>query len=383
MAQFCLGQWSPDVRLLTSLNKEMKMNFLNKLCLLVSITAVPALADTSTTIYWPHHGDRVTKTHYEYVEVPSDTTIWDFSHAIETGDCHEMRWINLGDTLLLKIEQGVQSVYQLHGEILYWNGFENALLCVRDSIAPVDALNVLINGCGVSSPFYFHGSYSGNHAIDMIGNYSVALSENGKLILPNDTVDNAFCVTATRSCLERVSEHKKDNPINEDADTLLREIEVVKRWYSPLFRYPLAENVSCSYYSNQVLLQQSEVTYLCSPEEQEYSLGLLANPESLLRKGIVKGPNGTLAGTSGLSNLADHVSISQSGNQIDVMINESGIDNKEFVVLLCDLQGHVFQYSKQGASGIISFNKGNLNSGVYIIDVTNGDDIVSKKIYIN
>ena len=346
---------------------------------------MPALASSNLRedIYWPHHGDKVMKTHYEYVDVPSDTTLWDFSHAIETGDRHEMRWINLGDSLLVKIEQGVQSVYQLHDDILCWNGFENALLCVRDSIAPVDAFNALINGCGVSSPLYFHGSYSGNHAIDMIGNYSVALSENGKLILPNDTVDNAFCVTATRSCLERVSEHQKEIPISEAADTLIREIEVVKRWYSPLYRYPLAENVSCSYYSNQVLLQQSEVTYLCSPEEQEYSLGLLANPESLLRKGIEQGSNGTLAGTSGLSNLADHVSISQSGNQIDVMINQSGTDNKEFVVLLCDVQGHVFQSSKQRASGIISFNKGNLNAGVYIIEVANGNDIVSKRIYIN
>lgn len=350
---------------------------------MVSVISSSASPNLRMSIYWPHHGDRVTKTHYEYEDVPDDTTVWDFSHAIETGDSHEMRWINLGDTLLVKIEQGVQSVYQLHDDILYWNGFENALLCVRDSIAPVDAFNALINGCSVSSSLYFHGSYSGNHAIDMIGNYSIVLSEFGTLILPNDTVENVLCITATKNCLERVSEHQDEIPINEGADSLLREIEVVKRWYSPMYRYPLAENVSCCYYCNLNLLQKSDMTYLCSPEEQEYSLGLLANPESLLRKGIVKGPNGTLAGTSCLSNLADHVSISQSGNQIDVMINESGIDNKEFVVLLCDVQGHVFQYSKQRASGIISFNKGNLNSGVYIIEVTNGDDIVSKRIYIN
>lgn len=352
-------------------------------CFLICIVPVSVLANVNNTIYWPHHGDRVTKTHYEYVDVPSDTTIWDFSHAIETGDSHEMRWINLGDTLLVKIEQGVQSVYQLHDDTLFWNGYENVLLCVRDSIAPIDAFNALVNGCGVSSPLYFKGSYSGNHAIDVIGHNSVELSEYGTLILPNDTIEDVFCITATKDCLERVSEHKKEDPIHEDNDSLLREVEVVKRWYSPLYRYPLAENVSCGYYSNQVLLQQSEMTYLCSPEEQEYALGLLVNPESLLRKRIVQGSNGALASTSGLTNLADHVSITQSGNHIDVMINESGIDNEEIVVLLCDVQGHVFQSSKQRASGIISFNKGNLNSGVYIIEVANGNDIVSKRIYIN
>ena len=374
----------------------MKTSYLKNLCLIISITAVSAFADTNSSIHWPHHGDRVTKTHYEYIEVPSDTTIWDFSHAIETGDCHEMRWINLGDTLLLKIEQGVQSVYQLHGEILYWNGFENALLCVRDSIAPVDALNVLINGCGVSSPFYFHGSYSGNHAVDMIGNYSVALSENGKLILPNDTVDNAFCVTATRSCLERVSEHKKENPINEDADTLLREIEVVKRWYSPLYRYPLAENVSCSYYSNQVLLQQSEVTYLCCPEEQEYSLGMLCDPETYLRNALGYDTDSDLNSNSNYgilgtnSSLADLVSVMQEQDNIIISINggkgdSNGSDggSDRFMVLLCDVHGRVFHYGTIDGRGSISINTGCLLSGVYLIAIASGDKIETTRIMIN
>lgn len=362
------------------------MDYLKNLCLLTSIIAVSALADTSFTIYWPHHGDRVTKTHYEYVEVPSDTTIWDFSHAIETGDRHEMRWINLGDSLLVKIEQGVQSVYQLHDDILYWNGFENALLCVRDSIAPVDAFNALINGCGVSSPLYFHGSYSGNHAIDMIGNYSVALSENGKLILPNDTVDNAFCVTATRSCLERVSEHQKEIPISEGADTLIREIEVVKRWYSPLYRYPLAENISCSYYSNQVLLQQSEVTYLCGPDEQEYALGVLCDPEAMLRNSIGIGSNSghrVIGRTYGL--LSDSVSIIQNCDRIDVSVNGLGNSNGKVSVLLCDVQGHIWHFQNENVDAECwrcEIATSSLPSGYYLLQIMNKNEKHVERIRI-
>ena len=88
----------------------MKMAYLKNLCLFISITAMSAFADTSFTIHWPHHGDRVMKTHYEFVDVPSDTTIWDFSHAIETGERHEMHWVSIGDSLWVKIEQGVQSI---------------------------------------------------------------------------------------------------------------------------------------------------------------------------------------------------------------------------------------------------------------------------------
>lgn len=372
----------------------MKMNNIKNLFLILSITVAPAFAETASTIHWPHHGDKVTKTHYEYVDVPSDTTVWDFSHAIETGDRHDMRWINLGDTLLVKIEQGVQSVYQLHDDTLFWNGYENALLCVRDSIAPIDALNAFLNGCGISSPLCFHGSYSGNHAIDMIGNYSVELSEYGTLILPNDTVENVLCITATKNCLERVSEHKKENPINEDADTLLREIEVVKRWYSPLYRYPLAENISCSYYSNQVLLQQSEMTYLCSPEEQEYSLGMLCDPETFLRNALGYDTNSNSNSNYGIlgtnSSLADLVSIMQEQDNIIVSINggkgdSNGSDDgsDRFMVLLCDVHGRVFHYSTIDGCGSISINTGCLLSGVYLIAIACGDKVETLRIMIN
>lgn len=364
------------------------MNYIKNPCLLLCIIAVSAFAETSSTIHWPHHGDRVTKTHYEYVDVPSDTTIWDFSHAVETGDRHEMRWINLGDTLLVKIEQGVQSVYQLQDDTLFWNGYENALLCVRDSIAPIDAFNALVSACGVTSPLYFKGSYSGNHAIDMFGTYSVALSEYGTLILPNDTVENVLCITATKNCLERVSERKNDAPIHENNDSLLREIEVVKRWYSPLYRYPLAENVSCGYYSNQVLLQQSEMTYLCSPEEQEYSLGILYDPEMFLRNALGYNSNYGILNTN--SSLADLVSVLQEQDNIIISINGGNSDSNggnsdsdKYLVLLCDVQGHVFHHSTIDGCGTVSINTGCFLSGVYLIAIAYGDKVETIRIMIS
>ena len=230
----------------------------------------------------------------------------------------------------------------------------------------------------------------------MIGNYSVELSEYGTLILPNDTVENVLCITATKNCLERVSEHKKENPINEDADTLLREIEVVKRWYSPLYRYPLAENISCSYYSNQVLLQQSEMTYLCSPEEQEYSLGMLCDPETFLRNALGYDTNSDsnsnsnygILGTN--SSLADLVSVMQEQDNIIVSINggkgdSNGSDDgsDRFMVLFCDVQGHVFHYSTIDGCGSISINTGSLSSGVYLIAIACGDKVETIRIIIN
>lgn len=336
----------------------MRMNYFKQLCLLLSITTVSAFADTNSIIHWPHHGDKVMKTHYEYVDVPVDTTIWDFSHAIESGDRHEMRWINLGDTLLVKIEQGVQSIYQLHGDSLFLNGYETSLVCVLDSIAPVDVLTALAKKRSISTPMYFHGSYSGNHAIDMSGAQMIMISEPGTLILPNDTLDNICCVTTTKDCLVRVSENKCDAPIHNVSDSLLREVDIINQWYSPVYRFPLAENMSRRYYAGGTLLQESEITYLCVPDEQEYSLGVLCDPETMLKNAASKDANYNRNNIKTNNSLADCLTVLQNCDRIDVTVNGFGNRNGEVSVLLCDVQGRVWY-----------FQNGNVDEGCWQCEI--------------
>lgn len=84
----------------------MKSNVRPYLTLLLFASIIcAARGEVLKTIHWPHNGDRVTKSHYEFVEMPTDTIVWDFSHAIETGDSHDMRWMNFGDSLLVRIEK--------------------------------------------------------------------------------------------------------------------------------------------------------------------------------------------------------------------------------------------------------------------------------------
>lgn len=330
------------------------------------------------TVHWPRHRDKVMKTHYEYTDVPSDTAVWDFSHAVETGEQHEMRWANLGDTLLVKIEEGFQSTYKLSGGTLFWNSYETPLLCVRDSVAPVDALTAVSSGASISSPLYFRGSYCGNHAVDVSGFQSTAVSKPGLLILPNDTVEHVSCVTTTKECLMRVSESRTDVPIHEGADSLLREVEVTMQWYSPLYRYPLAENVSTAYYRGQEQLSRSEQTYLCSPDEQEYSLGTLCVPDPQLKKDLLE-RSSLAGGTAGQgSPLASRVTIEKDGGRVDVMIDGLGNGASEFTVMLCDVQGRVYQYQKGRASERISMDTGSLNAGYYFIEVSDGSEVTTK-----
>lgn len=355
-------------------------------CLIGGKAESVALPGVNSTIHWPHHGDRVMKTHYEYVDVPADTAIWDFSHAIETGDRHEMLWINLGDSVLVKIEEGAQSIYQLYDDSLFWNGYENALLCVRDSIAPIDALNVLATGCGVSSPLYFHGSYSGNHAVDMAGSQSILISQTGTLVLPNDTVGSVCCLTTVKDCLVRISENKIDLPIDNVADSLLRVVEVIHQWYSPMYRFPLAENVARGFYADNKLLQKTEKTYLCTTDEQEYALGRLYTPETMLRNGIgndVNSSHGSVIGSN--SSFADCVTVRQNSDRIDVSANGLGNGNELVSVLLCDVQGHVWHsHSGNTRDGYWQheITTSALSPGYYLLQIMNEKETHVERIRI-
>ena len=138
---------------------------------LASLTAIIAVGTMAQPhgIHWPQDGDRVVKTQYEFVAVEADSAVWDFSHAVETGREHAMRWLNLGDTVLVRVEQGHQFTYRMQGDTLLWLGYENPLLGMRDSIAPVAKMPMMTLGDSVATPYYFHGKYSGNHAVDMTG----------------------------------------------------------------------------------------------------------------------------------------------------------------------------------------------------------------------
>lgn len=355
------------------------------ICLIASACFSATISDVRGSIYWPHHGDRVKKTHYEYVLLPIDTAVWDFSRANEVGKRHEMRWLNLGDTLLVCLELGTQSIYQLQGDSLFWNGYENALFGVHDSIAPVGALTALITCSNISTPLYFHGRYSDNHAVDMVGHHDVRLGRTGTLILPNDTLDNILCVRIVKDCLIRLSRHLDDNPINEDLDSLIHEVETTDRWYSPYHRYPIVENIKRCYYSGSELLKENAMTYMCSPDEQEYALGRLADPEILMRNAPSKSGNPHQSALGTDCSLADRVTIMQNGETIDVSVNGTEGCSDIVSMVLCDINGRVWSsHNGNIRNGYwqCEINTASLSPGYYLVHVMNGEERIVERIRI-
>jgi len=351
-------------------------------CIIMMTCVQSSIAQTSS-IHWPQDGDRVVKAQYVFVAAEADSAVWDFSHAIETGHEHTMQWLNLGDTVLVRIERGNQYTYQMRGDTLLWLGYENPLLGMRDSISPVAWLPTMAIGDSVATLYYFHGKYSGNHAVDMAGTHTVQLMRQGTLILPNDTIADALLVREVTDGKVRVSPELTDAPISAVQDSLLRHVEMTDRWFSPKHRYPVAENVSSTFYAQGELRQQTRATYLCTPDVQELALGDVVQPRHNAPRHSNDPATGYADNSGNVPPLGERLTVNVGDGQVAVCV--SGSEGTDVTAVLSDIQGRVWSTTGgnvQGGAwqGVISTSQ--LPTGNYLLHVASDNDTETKRVTI-
>ena len=340
--------------------------------------------------HWPSDGDRVEKKHYEYLGVVNDSLLtWDFSNAVETGTSHSMQWINIGDSVLVKKELGMQLSFIVKHDSIIWRAYENPLLELRDSI-PV-ALKL---GGGLKKsyaiPFCFNGTYCKNNYVLCGGTLAVDISDSGTLILPNDTIENVVRVTQRTEGPLYVSNERFQN-MNDSIDKCqqINHIVVIDRWFSPVFKYELVENVSDVYYFGDEMVTESYAAFICPPDEQKYCMETLYAPShSMKRTSSSKGHKSQDDCSMKSENNSDNnVSVNFNGNSISVKIinsTDERIDNASG--LLCDQLGRVWKVFSN-----IDFADGEwqtrmssheLPRGNYILYLSIDGDYISKKLII-
>ena len=169
----------------------------------------------------PVNGDCVLKYHYFFQECDQGKAVWDFSHAIPKGESHYMQWINLGDSVFVKIENGMQSNFRIQNDTLYWAGYENPLLRVEDSIAPIMAIKSSSKHNSITSAYHFKGMYCGNNYVGLIGHFAITTGGKGLLILPDDTLSDVMPVLITNKFSVKVSNTPQIDNMVSPPDNLL------------------------------------------------------------------------------------------------------------------------------------------------------------------
>jgi RHS repeat-associated protein len=132
-----------------------------------------------------------------------------------------MQWINLGDSVFVKIENGMQSNFRIQNDTLYWAGYENPLLRVEDSIAPIMAIKSSSKHNSITSAYHFKGMYCGNNYVGLIGHFAITTGGKGLLILPDDTLSDVMPVLITNKFSVKVSNTPQIDNMVSPPDNLL------------------------------------------------------------------------------------------------------------------------------------------------------------------
>lgn len=356
---------------------------------------VAGIAGLRTSVHWPVHGDRMEKVHCEFLEVAVDTNVWDFSGLRETGLRHDVRWLNYGDSLLARIENGGQVTYRCNRDSVFLISTEDKL--IRLSAAGLRA-QIWPESCTRDNMWKskrYEGFFSGESEVNTNSLFNVTVLGRGSLILPTDTLYDVtrirFEVTETLNVTPGFIDTdimggalgEPDDTLAFTADSLLHSV-IKDRWYSGFYRYEIVENTVETYTWAGKDITIRRTTCLMSPDAQEYQLGILKKRPRKVEEPLnfhPDRPNGNVS-------LAEDINISYNGSEVSVDLStaSSNATTNEMSLLLYDSAGRVWHKARnviQEGCRTYSVDTRWLPSGNYIVTVTGGSGNRSYKFTID
>lgn len=313
-----------------------------------------------SSVHWPVHGDRIEKVHCEFTDADVDANVWDFSRTHETGTRHDVLWLNYGDTLLTRIENGSQMTYRCSNDTVFLISAEDKLIRLSAKGNQARIWPEICTHDIAGSTRRYEGTFGGGNNVDTKSALNVTVLGEGCLILQEDTLYNVkrirtevtqtinvtpgligFSIPGDTVSMTRDSQTKS-------ADSLLHTV-IKDRWYSDSYRYELVENIieTYSWAGRDIIARKT--TCLISPEAQEYQFGVLNTRQG--KQDESKGGESNMS--NGSITLADNLNFIHKGNEVSV--NFSSANQKdgtyEISLLLFDSVGRVWHKVKDGIKG--------------------------------
>lgn len=234
----------------------------------------------SKRIHMPKGGDSYDKLGIEPVDpgASGNNTVWDFAHVVAAGTTSHVSYVSLGDSVLVKIEGGTQHTYKIEGDSMMLTIRETSLSMMRASVPPLCMIYPLTYGDSIVSRTYINGSYCDNNGVAEAGTLAVKADGWGTLILPDDTLHDVLRIHTRETSRVWVAESCSMQPIRESDDSLMVKTYDVWQWYSPSYRYPLAEVMVTSIQTGDSAMTESATAFLCPPPMQEYVISTVSKP---------------------------------------------------------------------------------------------------------
>lgn len=355
-----------------------------KFFFLFSLASLCAAAGVTKAVHIPRDGDAVDFQRCEVLNPGSSgvDAVWDFSEAVPVGESHRVKYLSVGDSLLIRTENAAMHTFLLKGDSVLWTGCENRLSALTDSIAPLHMLLPMEYGDSITTPLYMVGNYCGNNALTMLGSHTVHIDGKGTLILSGDTIKNVMRMHVLTTAKVKVAKDNMRQSLTADSDSLIDKVEEKYLWFSDNYRFPLAE-VRLSNIGVGTLEEScSAVSYICPPAVQDYALGTNFSP-------LVNSPSAD--SNTGNVDTGNEVTIIQN-----LMVNTgNGFMDVSFIpgasgmvsLVLTDVYGRVFASipKKAAQSGVAYSDRvdvSRLPSGSYVLYVNVANETQNRKFTI-
>lgn len=356
-------------------------------------------AIVTPSMHLPRDGERITWQHIEW-QTPIDATggsldslyTWDYSHAVELDRDRTIRYINLGDSVIVSIDGARQSTYGLNGDSLLAYGIENARLMLHaDTLPPLLVQLPLALGDNCISNYTYTGKYCEQNAMRSSGMICVHADAEGSLLLPDDVVTNVLRVHVRYDATVELSKDSIVEPL-DTSEPHLRRCEDTYMLYSDYYPYPLVENRTLRYYMGTTsrcdsVVREEHHAYLFTPAAQDYAIQRTGSSTPLMQ---VKGNKTETPSFSPTTTQGKVISASvEPGGDagsvtICYVIGNEAIDGSfsstitsDVEITLCDLQGRVWAYvpRHEVAAGTHTetLQLSSLPGGRYLVAVTTGN----------
>ncbi len=312
--------------------------------------------------------------------------VWDFSNAtILDGNMNITVKEVFKDSVYHEIRNRTFYKYSLRNDTLYWHGLENRLTNVNDANGVAVMKYPFVLGDSLAGSYCLTGEYSKSTSYIEKGIMIHVADATGRIIMPHGVIDDVLRVKGCRKFVAMVSDTISIELLHASSDTLPQVEETIYRWYSPQYKYPVAECVDYRITKCDTLMGTSSQAYI---SESAYYAERSKSDFNSAKFGTRSIGFNEIRLEATDDELTHYVTadarIELDGSRNVMAEYALNSSCRQLEITLCDPQGRVYGYLKHEnlASGVYSDNMplNNTPPGQYLLIIKCDNEVIHRQL---